>query len=227
MFCSQCGIENRSAAHFYNKCGNARSGNTVQTISTTQPQVSLLADESKKFLGNSYHPCRRLFAKTVDIFTVGVLALLGVAFAVGLLFPIKAAAFAKAGDNQMVTGMFVLMLWVALEAILLSAIGSTPARWLFGISVKTTYGSNISSKQALKRSLLVALQGMALGIPFAAIFTQIFAYQRLANTGTALWDTATGSVVTHKTWSIGRTIACVVSVFFVFALISVSNIAGR
>ena len=227
MFCSQCGTENSSEAHFCHKCGNALSGNTAQPVVSAQPQASKSADESKKFLGGSYHPWRRLFAKTVDISTIGLLAVLVFAFGVGIMFPSKAEAFVKALENQIIGGIILLLLWIPLEAILLSTVGNTPAKWLFGISVKTTNGGNLSFPQALYRSFLVALQGMALGIPFVAFFTQIFAYRRLTKTGTTLWDTAANSVVTHKTWSAGRAIVCVLSVFFVLVLLSVLNAAGK
>ena len=226
MFCSQCGTENPSEASFCHKCGHALSGNS-QPILSPQPKASQTADESKKFLGGSHHPWRRLFAKTVDISTLGLLAVLIVAFGVGVFFPSKATAFAKALENQIIAGVILLTLWIPLEAILLSTAGNTPAKWLFGISVKTTDGGNLSFQQALRRSFLAALQGMALGIPFVAFFTQIFAYRRLTKTGTTLWDTAANSVVTHKTWGVGRAIMCVVSVFFVLVLISAMNAVGK
>jgi hypothetical protein len=227
MFCSQCGTESQTEARFCQKCGNALSGYSGQPIRSPQPQASQPADESKRFLGGSHHPWRRLFAKTVDISTLGLLALFIIAFGVGVLFPSKAAAFAKALENQVIAGVVLLTVWIPLEAILLSAVGNTPAKWLFGISVKTTDGANLSFQQALRRSFLAALQGMALGIPFVAFFTQIFAYRRLTKTGTTLWDTAANSVVTHKTWSIGRAIMCVVSVLFVLVLISVMSAVGK
>ncbi len=227
MFCSQCGTENPSEARFCHKCGNALSGKSAQPILSPQPQASQPADESKSFLGGSHHPWRRLFAKTVDISTLGLLAVFIVAFGVGVLFPSKAAAFAKALENQIIAGIILLTLWIPLEAILLSTVGNTPAKWLFGISVKTTDGGTLSFQQALRRSFLAALQGMALGIPFVAFFTQIFAYRRLTKTGTTLWDTAANSVVTHKTWGVGRAIMCVVSVFFVLVLIGAMNAVGK
>ena len=227
MFCSQCGTENPSEARFCHKCGNALSGNSGQSILSPQSQASQPADESKMFLGGSHHPWRRLFAKTVDISTLGLLAVLIVAFGVGILFPSKAAGFAKALENQIIAGIILITLWIPLEAILLSTVGNTPAKWLFGISVKTTDGGNLSLQQALRRSFLAALQGMALGIPFVAFFTQIFAYRRLTKTGTTLWDTAANSVVTHKTWGVGRAIMCVVSVLFVLVLISAMNAVGK
>jgi len=227
MFCSQCGTENQSEARFCQKCGNAFSEKIAQPIASIQPQISESGDESKKFLGGIYHPWRRLFARTVDISTLGLLALMVVAFGVGILFPSKATVFTKALENKIIAGVILLTLWIPLEAILLSTIGNTPAKWLFGISVKTIDGNNLLFGQALQRSFLVALQGMAFGIPFVAFFTQIFAYRRLTKTGTTLWDTTTNSVVSHKTWGAGRAIICVVAVFVVLVFLSILNAAGK
>jgi hypothetical protein len=49
----------------------------------------------------------------------------------------------------------------------------------------------LSFSEALNRSFLVFVQGVGLGIPFVALFTQLFAYRRLTKTGTTLWDTST------------------------------------
>jgi len=227
MFCSQCGTENPSEARFCHKCGKTLAGEPSQLILSNQPKAPKSTDESKTFLVGSYHPWRRLFARTVDISTLGLLALIIVVVGVGILFPSKAEAFAKALENQIVAGIILLLLWIPLEAILLSTLGSTPAKWLFGISVKTSNVGNLSFQLALHRSFLVALQGMAMGIPLVAFFTQVFAYNRLTKTGTTLWDTAANTVVTHKTWGAGRAIVCVLSVFCVLVLISALNATGK
>ena len=203
------------------------AGEINRETTSDQHQASELPDERKEVLDGSYHPWRRLFARTVDMLTIGLLAVLVIAFGLGILFPSKAAALSGALENQIIGGFFVLTLWIPLEAIFLSTVGTTPARWLFGISVKTANGGKLSFYQGLHRSFLVAFRGMALGIPIVAFLTQIFAYRRLTRTGTTSWDTAANSVVTHKTWGAGRAFVCVVSVFFVLVLISILNVVGK
>jgi uncharacterized RDD family membrane protein YckC len=105
--------------------------------------------------------------------------------------------------------------------------GTTPAKWLFGIRVEHPGGSLLSLGKALKRSFLVFVQGVGLGIPFVALFTQLFAYRRLTKTGTTLWDTSTSAVVLHKKWGVFRTLACTASVFAVLIFVSALNAVGE
>lgn len=197
-------------------------------LSNTQDQiVETSSTPASPPLPVSVYAWRRFFARTVDHSTSGLLALFVMAFAVNLLFPDKAKDFAEALGNKVTASFFVVALSIPIEAVLLSMAGNTPAKWLFGISVRTTSGRKLSFGQALKRSFWVALQGEALGIPFVAFFTQFFAYRRLTETGTTLWDAAAECVVTHKTWGAARTIVCVVAVLLVFTLLAILNMIGN
>lgn len=195
----------------------------AHSVSVAQSQTLSPTDESKKFLGGIHHPWRRWFARTVDISTIGIFTLLTISFGVGILFPSKIVAYSEALENPIIASIALVVLCIPLEAIFLYTVGATPGKMLFGISVKDINGSTLSFQQALHRSFDVVLQGMGLGIPIIALFTQIFAYKRLTKTGTTLWDTTINSVVTHKTWGVGRTILCVLVVFFIFTLFSVLN----
>lgn len=73
---------------------------------------------------------------------------------------------------------------------------------------------------------MVFVQGVGFGIPFVALFTQLFAYRRLTKTGTTLWDTSTGAVVPTKSGEYSA-LACTVAVFAVLILISALNAAGK
>jgi uncharacterized RDD family membrane protein YckC len=248
MFCSQCGTERQFEARFCHKCGFAFLEQTAQPTARIEPHISearaetpptaksepLIAkphisearDESNKFLGGIYHPWRRFFARCLDIYTLGLLSLLLVVLVASILFPSKAPVFAKIFDNQIIASFIIAIWWIPLEAFLLSTAGNTPAKWLFGISIKTTDGNNLSFEAALQRSFLVVLQGMAFGIPIVALFTHIFAYRRLTNTGTTLWDTTANSVVSHKTWGAGRAIICVVAVLVTYTFLAALTVMG-
>src|SRR3546814_12019146 len=60
--------------------------------------------------------------------------------------------------------------------------------------------------------LPIFVQGVGFGIPFVALFTQLFAYRRLTKTGTTLWDTSAGAVVLHKKWGVVRALVCTAAV---------------
>ena len=184
-------------------------------------------DQSKKFLGGQHHPWRRLFARTVDICTAGLVLFMLLIFAFSATMPEQAAGFAKAIENPIIASVVLYLIWLPAEALLLSLFGTTPAKWLFGIRVAHPGGNLLSFAAALNRSFLVFVQGVGFGIPFVALFTQLFAYRRLTKTGTTLWDTSTTAVVIHKKWGMFRALACTAAVFFVLILMSALNAAGK
>lgn len=184
-------------------------------------------DQSKSFLGGQHHPWRRLFARTVDTCTAGFLLFLVLVFAFSAMMPTQAAGFAKAIENPIIAGVVLYLVWLPAEAVFLSLFGTTPAKWLFGIKVAHPGGDLLSFSEALNRSFLVFVQGVGLGIPFVALFTQLFAYRRLTKTGTTLWDTSASAAVFHKKWGVLRALACTTAVFGVLILMSALNAAGN
>lgn len=184
-------------------------------------------DQSKNFLGGQHHPWRRLFARTVDICTAGFVLFMLLIFAFSATMPEQAAGFAKAIENPIIASVVLYLIWLPAEALLLSLFGTTPAKWLFGIRVAHPGGNLLSFAAALNRSFLVFVQGVGFGIPFVALFTQLFAYRRLTKTGTTLWDTSTTAVVLHKKWGVFRALACTAAVFAVLILMSALNAAGK
>jgi uncharacterized RDD family membrane protein YckC len=184
-------------------------------------------DQSTTFLGGQHHPWRRLFARTVDICTVGFVLFMLLIFAFSATMPEQAAGFAKAIENPIIAGVVLYLIWLPAEALLLSLFGTTPAKWLFGIRVAHPAGDLLSFSEALNRSFLVFVQGVGFGIPLVALFTQLFAYRRLTKTGTTLWDTSSSAVVLHKKWGVFRTLVCTAAVFVVLILMSVLSVAGK
>ena len=184
-------------------------------------------DQSKSFLGGKHHPWRRLFARTVDICTAGFALFLLLIFAFSATMPELAAGFAKAIENPIIASFVLYLVWLPAEAALLSRFGTTPSKWLFGIRVEHACGNVLSFSEALNRSFLVFVQGVGFGIPFVALFTQLFAYRRLTKTGTTLWDTSASAVVRHKKWGVFRALVCTATVFVVLILMSALNAAGK
>ena len=197
-------------------------------------------DQSKTFLGGHTHPWRRFFARFVDISLLAVL-LFFVVFYVAM--PEQAAGFGKAVENTDVADVslrlvkflklladnnihpifatvFILYLvWLPAEALFLSKIGTTPAKWLFGIRVAHPDGTLLSFSEALERSCLIFFWGVGFCIPVIGWITQFFACRRLTKTNTTRWDTATSAVVFHKKWGVFRTLVCITcSVAFLAAL---------
>jgi RDD family len=166
-----------------------------------------------------YHPWRRFFARYVDVSGGGVLAIFVLAFALSIVSPRESDTFAKALENQIVAGLVLFTLWTPIEALLLALWGTTPGKLLFGISVTGPGGRLLTLGEAFHRSIRVAVQGAAIGLPLVALFAQVFAYQRLTRTGTTRWDTATGAVVTHQPLGRARLAVCTITVIAVGAML--------
>lgn len=154
------------------------------------------------------HPWRRYFAKLIDVFLFGFLAVMVAAVAVSAASPDRMDALVSTMENQYIATVVVLGAWVPIDAFALSVFGTTPGRSLFGILVRDRQGDVLTFDKSLERSARVVVQGLAGGLPFLTLVTHWFAYRRLTTTGTTLWDEAVGAVVTHTPWGPGRTVAC-------------------
>jgi len=201
-----------------------------------RPKEQWTENEGRKFFGGIHHPWRRYLARMFDYSTVLLLFLIFFAMSDGLSFsgkfdnigegsyellgpwlPIAFKTVLPVGGT--IFNTIFAWVWMPIESVLLSTVGNTPGRWLFGISVRTTSGQILTFIEAFRRSMDVLLQGMALGAPFALLFTQYFAYKRLANTGTTLWDNDHDCVVSQKTWSSERAVGCTV----IYSLLIILN----
>jgi len=188
-----------------------------------EPMDVQVVDQSKALLGGAAHPWRRLFARTVDVSTLGFVLLMLLAFTIGATAPEHAERFGNALQNPIAAGVILYFVWMPAEVICLTLFGATPAKWLFGIRIVAVDGNHLSIGASLRRTLLVWIQGTGLGIPLVALFTQLFAYKRLTKTGTTLWDSATGALVHHRPWGFARALACTVTVIAVLMMMAVLN----
>ena len=202
-----------------------KSSDLIQETSTDEIPFDSeqIEDQSKKFMGGVLHPWRRFWARTVDLIFLGlgIVFILTVIFSV--LFPVNAEKLLKVYENPILAGLIIYFLWVPVEAAFLALTGTTPSKWIFGIRILKNTGGKLSYSEALKRTLSVWVQGEGMGIPIATLFTRLFAYRRLTKTGTTLWDTYAGSIVTHKKWGVIRGFACFIYVVVAMMFVSVLN----
>ncbi len=220
MFCHQCGTETKAEARFCHACGKPLE--VVQELPAASPAPTTRPQKADTGL----HPWRRFFARTIDLF-FAVPLLIALHVILPLLFPSKASQIVGALTNPITAAVIIYWLWVPVEAALLATIGTTPAKWIFGIRVLKFDGRKLAFAEALKRAAFACILGDGLGIPGAALFTRAYAYDRLKKTETTAWDTACGSVVHHSQWGAGRFIGATVVVLIAMVSSSILLTIGK
>ena len=92
----------------------------------------------------------------------------------------------------------VIAIGIIIESILISNFGTTPGKWLLGISIRNYCENKISFWQSLKRGLLVFTVGMGASIPFVNIVTLFVSYSQLKEQGFTYWDSLLMTKVAQK-----------------------------
>lgn len=88
-------------------------------------------------------------------------------------------------------------LFVPIEALLLTMLGTTPGKALFGIVVKNEKGKNLSYFQALKRSFL-CLVSCGFNLPVIQLVFLIIQKYKLEKNAQASWDKLAKSAVLYR-----------------------------
>jgi len=157
-------------------------------------------------------PWRRYWARTLDT----LLFSLPAGFIFGLIFPQFTANAFKSG-GELVIGVFILPFVILCEACVLGGTGTTFGKWLLNIKlVRKMDGERINFPQALKRSFLVWVQGLAFGLPLVSLITMGFAASRIRRNCTASWDDSISSDVRCGTLQSGKVFLAVLSIISLF-----------
>jgi len=167
------------------------------------------------------HPWLRFFARTIDVYFGSTIILIVLSYAVGYFFPQNVTGYLELIENPIISVFILYLLWIPIEALLISTTSTTFAKWVFGINVLSKTGDKLDFIASMKRVFLIFFKGEALGIPIIILFTRIAAYKHLKKTGTTLWDNSVCSVVTHKKLGILRKFACVFLTIITLLLFSI------
>jgi len=147
-------------------------------------------------------PWHRLAARMFDYAIWGLL--LALALSQLRALGIVPADAAHGLAHPLVAPVLITLAWTPIEALLITAVGTTPGKWLFGIylqfSISDAYARRDTRAQlarAMRRALRVWLQGVGAGFPLVAPFLIAFAFERLAENQETDWDFAEDCLVTH------------------------------
>ncbi len=108
-------------------------------------------------------------------------------------------------------------LWIPIEGFLLWAFKTTPGKWWFRISMKQGRLTRLDFMTALRRSFLVWIRGIGLGIPIINGICMMVGYHRLKLFQVTSWDKEEHIQVTNLAIGQARlTIGAVVAISGLF-----------
>ncbi|MGB9430047.1 MAG: RDD family protein [Gammaproteobacteria bacterium] len=176
--------------------------------------------KSENVLPSSY-AWRRYFARAVDMSVIITVIIFILIFfsTIAVILVYRAGAHTYLGwiqsllsINHFLDVFITVTLWLPIEALFLSSLGTTPGKWVFGINVRTQAGKNLSYWTALSRAAIVFIKGQGLTIPLLSLITLIVSYDRLVKTGSTSWDKDLGTTVGYAKMTDARLVCCIFAV---------------
>lgn len=135
------------------------------------------------------HPWIRLWARQIDYTVFGIFLSY-----IWVLLPNNISKAIFSLERIIYTIPF---LWIFIEMILISKIGTTLGKYILNIRVKKRDGDKLSFIEAFYRSYLVWIIGLGFGIRIVEIFTQLYAYLKLKERGISSWDKKINSKIIY------------------------------
>lgn len=159
------------------------------------------------------HPWHRYWARNLDYMLCA--AVLG--FTTAMLYPEWLIKHGPGGEWLLI--LLVPLLWTFNEAWMLSTCGTTPGKWLVGITITDHQYKRLTFGCSLKRSFSVWLLGFGLGIPLVSFCCLVCGYMNLKREQSTLWDHHAGSLVVHGNVGKVRIVGAAI-LYFLIAFVS-------
>ncbi len=178
--------------YLYNYIDNGTESEQESSPSTETKEENT----STQYYISEPRPWVRYFARMIDI---NISSFLIVAIWSGFSPDSYNALFGEI--NYYLSNIIIYVIWLFVESILISLVGTTPGKWVFNTNVKSVTGANVSFPVALKRSFTVFLMGLGFLIPLVNLVTLYKSYETLKNplnSGLTAWDYSCQTVVTTK-----------------------------
>jgi hypothetical protein len=191
-------------------------------VSNVQHEATRQDTEALNWNDTSPHPWRRYFARLTDIVVNGFITIFGLFF-IASLFGISLSPLDQALDNTVGAAIIVGFLSMPLNALLLSSLGTTIGKWLFGIRVLNADFKLLGFSIALKREGLVFVYGLGLGLPLISLLTLAMSYRKLKTDGMTSWDKSESSLVLHRYNTFFHYALSFLALMVVFVLIVIGN----
>ncbi|BFT72636.1 RDD family protein [Paenibacillus sp. P36] len=139
-------------------------------------------------------PWSRYWARGLDMLILG--------FLMGILMSILPTISFNTRFYGFFLGIATLILAIPFEACLLRLWGTTPGKWILGISIRDLEGQKPKLRKAFQRSVLVWWRGQGAGLPIVSLIFHLRGYQQLKyDLGMTTWDRDSEVVVSYRTKS--------------------------
>lgn len=163
------------------------------------------------------HPWRRWMARVLDGFLVDILFL--------FIWCIPLHHFLQ-GVNDLASTVVGVLLMLALEPVMLHFLGTTPGKWLMGISIRNEDGEKPSWLQAWLRTWGVLKWGYGFYIPIYNIYRGYRCYKTEMEGETQEWDQEAETVLCFRDtrlWRPWAVIGAQVGIFGCMILIALAS----
>jgi RDD family len=210
MFCTQCGAPAAAGGKFCGKCGAVLQGTLTVTLPVTTTAEAGLGQRAAPRARPWVRYCARMFDILLFLFSGGIL--------IGIL-----ASHVLERVNDLALGLFLVFVWVFIEALLLSMVGTTPGKWLCNVQLTLKSGATIPYSAALSRSLKVWWRGLGIGFPLVSLITLAIAHGELRRNSVTSWDKEGGFIVGHGKVGVGRALVAIFFLVVFVVLIAVGN----
>lgn len=161
------------------------------------------------------HPWRRFFARNLDILLYGLLFSF-FCFVVLHLYPTGSTGF------DLLSLVCTVALTALLEPLLLHLFGTTPGKWIFGITVTDCDGKKLSYGAAFSRWILVFRRGIGYYIPIYNLYRLYRSYCDCQNQALE-WDhECTYAIRDSRTWRCVAMAAAVASLLFLEVVVALT-----
>ncbi|WP_158629935.1 RDD family protein [Cohnella sp. AR92] len=128
--------------------------------------------------------------------------------------------------DKYLLGFLIMVVYFIADGTYMAYFGTTLGKKLMKINVMNQGGSKIARVDAYKRSRLVWLRGMGLGIGIIELIANIIGYSNLKRDGVTSWDRDLELRVTYGKISWPRYLVCPAILICVSVLIIYGMIAG-
>ena len=123
------------------------------------------------------------------------------------------------GINNNLLEFILMVSWILIDGMYMYIFGTTPGKKIMKIKVINPDGSRIPKSISFKRSLLIWLRGMGLGIGIIQLIVSIIGYSRLKKNGKTSWDKDLDLIVVQDRIGLFRESICPIVIILIICLI--------